>query len=126
MAPSKKTTKTTKKPTQTEEVKKAITKKRRADTYTTYIYRTLRQIHDLGISGRAMVIMNSLVTDIFDDIAREAANLARLKKRNTMAPSDIDAAVKLLFPGELAEHAISEGAKAVQKYALSQQSLEDE
>lgn len=111
--------KTNKEPT-TKDGAKVGQKKRHADTYNTYIYRALKQIHDLGISGKAMMIMNSLVNDMFDQIAREAANLARINKRNTLAPADLDAAVKLIFPGELAEHAISEASKAIQKYSTSQ------
>eukprot|EP00766_Chilomastix_caulleryi_P002346 gnl/Chilomastix_caulleri/333.p1 GENE.gnl/Chilomastix_caulleri/333~~gnl/Chilomastix_caulleri/333.p1 ORF type:complete len:154 (-),score=31.48 gnl/Chilomastix_caulleri/333:171-632(-) len=123
-----KTKKTAKKATKEPAVKdgsKVGQKKRHADTYNTYIYRALKNIHELGISGKAMMIMNSLVNDMFDQIAREAANLARINKRNTLAPTDLEAAVKLIFPGELADHAIIEATKAIQKYSISQTNPDD-
>ncbi|KAA0721615.1 Histone H2B [Triplophysa tibetana] len=53
-----------------------------------------------SISSKAMGIMNSFVNDIFERIA------------------DPDR-VRLLLPGELAKHAVSEGTKAVTKYTSS-------
>lgn len=38
----------------------------RKETYSTYIYRVLKQVHpDTGISNKAMAILNSFVADIF-------------------------------------------------------------
>ncbi|KAJ8409432.1 hypothetical protein AAFF_G00228330 [Aldrovandia affinis] len=40
-------------------------------------------------------------------------------KRSTIPSREIQTAVRLLLPGELAKHAVSEGTKAVTKYTSS-------
>jgi len=89
-------------------------------SYHVYIYKVLKQVHpDTGISVKAMAIMNSFVNDVFDRIALEAGRLARYNQRNTISSREIQTAVRLIFPGELAKHAVSEGTKAVTKYMSS-------
>ncbi|KAJ7313173.1 hypothetical protein JRQ81_004447 [Phrynocephalus forsythii] len=110
--------------------KKAITKtqkkgdkkrkKSRKESYSIYVYKVLKQVHpDTGISSKAMSIMNSFVNDIFERIAAEASRLAHYNKRSTITSREIQTAVRLLLPGELAKHAVSEGTKAVTKYTSS-------
>ena len=95
-------------------------KKRRTESYSTYIYKVLKQVHpDTGVSSKAMSIMNSFVNDLFERIAGEASRLAHYNKRNTITSREIQTAVRLLLPGELAKHAVSEGTKAVTKYTSS-------
>ena len=90
---------------------------KRKETYSTYIYKVLKQVHpDTGISSKAMGIMNSFVKDIFDRIASEASRLTKYAKRMTMSSREMQTAVRLLLPGELAKHAVSEGTKAVTKF----------
>ena len=92
-------------------------KKKRKESYSIYIYKVLKQVHpDSGISSKAMSIMNSFVNDLFERIASEARQLAHYNKRHTISSSEIQTAVRLLLPGELAKHAVSEGMKAVNKY----------
>ena len=95
-------------------------RKRRRESYSIYIYKVLKQVHpDTGISSKAMSIMNSFVNDIFERIAAEASRLAHYNKRSTITSREIQTAVRLLLPGELAKHAVSEGTKAVTKYTSS-------
>lgn len=95
-------------------------KKSRKETYSTYIYKVLKQVHpDTGISNKAMSIMNSFVNDIFERIAGEASKLAAYNKRSTISSREIQTSVRLILPGELAKHAVSEGTKAVTKYQSS-------
>ena len=95
-------------------------KRRRRESYSIYIYKVLKQVHpDTGISSKAMSIMNSFVNDIFERIAAEASRLAHYNKRSTITSREIQTAVRLLLPGELAKHAVSEGTKAVTKYTSS-------
>ncbi|VDN07717.1 unnamed protein product [Thelazia callipaeda] len=90
---------------------------RRKESYSAYIYRVLKQVHpDTGISSKAMSIMNSFVNDVFERIAAEASRLAHYNKRSTISSREIQTAVRLILPGELAKHAVSEGTKAVTKY----------
>lgn len=77
-----------------------------------------------------MAIMNSLVADIFEQLAAEAVRLARYNSRymkihsgyftsfssQTITSREMQTAVRLLLPGELAKHAISEGTKACTKF----------
>lgn len=95
-------------------------KARRKESYAIYIYKVLKQVHpDTGISSKAMSIMNSFVNDIFERIASESSRLAHYNKRSTITSREIQTAVRLLLPGELAKHAVSEGTKAVTKYTSS-------
>lgn len=95
-------------------------KKGRKESYATYIYKVLKQVHpDVGISNKAMSILNSFVNDIFGRIAGEAGKLAQYSKKSTISSREIQTAVRLLLPGELAKHAVSEGTKAVTKYTSS-------
>ena len=48
--------------------------------------------------------------------ATETANLARYNKKPTVTSREIQTAVRLILPGELAKHAVSEGTKAVTKF----------
>ncbi|XP_076674417.1 histone H2B.3 [Andrena cerasifolii] len=95
-------------------------RKKRKESYAIYIYKVLKQVHpDTGISSKAMSIMNSFVNDVFERIAAEASRLAHYNKRSTITSREIQTAVRLLLPGELAKHAVSEGTKAVTKYTSS-------
>nr|XP_033811840.1 uncharacterized protein LOC117365473 [Geotrypetes seraphini] len=100
-------------------------KRRRKESYAIYIYKVLKQVHpDTGISSKAMGIMNSFVSDIFERIAGEASRLAHYNKRSTITSREIQTAVRLLLPGELAKHAVSEGTKAVTKYTSSNSNVD--
>ncbi|XP_049629899.1 histone H2B type 1-F/J/L-like [Suncus etruscus] len=95
-------------------------KHRRKESYSVYVYKVLKQVHpDTGISFKAMGIMNSFVNDIFEHIADEASCLAHYNKPSTIMAREIQTAVCLLLPSELAKHAVSEGTKAVTKYTSS-------
>ncbi|CAL8139008.1 unnamed protein product [Orchesella dallaii] len=92
-------------------------KKKRKETYGIYIYKMLKYVHsDIGITAISMSIMNSLMTDIFERIAAEASRLAHYNKKSTITSREIQTAVRLIFPGELARHAVSEGTKAIARY----------
>ncbi|KAJ1718642.1 histone H2B [Coemansia erecta] len=92
----------------------------RKETYSTYIYKVLKQVHpDTGISNKAMSIMNSFVNDIFERIATEASKLAAYNKKSTITSREIQTAVRLLLPGELSRHAVSEGTKATTKFVAA-------
>ncbi|TFL04529.1 histone-fold-containing protein [Pterulicium gracile] len=93
-------------------------KKNRKETYSSYIYKVLKQVHpDTGLSNKAMAILNSFVNDIFERIASEASKLASYSKKSTISSREIQTSVRLILPGELAKHAISEGTKSVTKYS---------
>jgi len=108
-------------PTVKKEIKKSNEKKHRKkarhESFSVYIYKVLKQVHnDTGISKKSMSIMNSFIKDIFERIALESSKLVRYNKKHTLSAREIQSSVKLLLPGELAKHAIIEGAKAVNKF----------
>jgi histone H2B len=95
-------------------------KKARRETYSSYIYKVLRQVHpDTGISNKGMGVLNSFVNDLFERIATEASKLASYTKKSTISSREIQTAVRLILPGELAKHAISEGTKSVTKFSAA-------
>ncbi|XP_072345703.1 histone H2B 7-like [Scyliorhinus torazame] len=108
------------KKTQKKAPVKGNKKRRRARKESYSIYKVMKQVHpDTGISSKAMSIMNSFVNDIFERIAGEASRLAHYNKRSTISSREIQTTVRLLLPGELAKHAMSEGTKVVTKYTSS-------
>lgn len=122
----------TKRRTGPAKAKKAITnradditlkkKKKSFDTYNRYLFSVLKQVHpELRISTKAMSIMNSFVTDIFERIASEASRLVTkgVSKGTTLTSREIQTATRLVLPGELAKHAVGEGTKAVSKYVAN-------
>ncbi|KAM7297705.1 histone H2B-like [Ixodes scapularis] len=95
-------------------------RRKRIESFSIYIYKVLKQVHpDTGVSSKAMSVMNSFVNDIFERIAAESSRLAHYNKRSTITSREIQTAVRLLLPGELGKHAVSEGTKAVTKYTSS-------
>ena len=97
--------------------RKAAPKRKRTETFSIYIYRVLKQVHpETGISKKSMSIMNSFINDIFEKIAGESSKLVRYNKKHTLSSREVQTAVRLILPGELAKHAVSEGTKAVTKF----------
>lgn len=110
--PSKKSAKAPKKPVDGKKKRK-----KPVESYSSYIYKVLKQVHpDVGISKRGMSVMDSLVNDLFERIGSEAGKLTKYNKHATLGPRDIQTSVRLMLPGELAKHAVSEGTKALTKF----------
>ncbi|KAL9235288.1 hypothetical protein vseg_010060 [Gypsophila vaccaria] len=100
--------------------KKKKRNKKSVESYKIYIFKVLKQVHpDIGISSKAMSIMNSFINDIFEKLAQESSKLARYNKKHTITSREIQTGVRLVLPGELAKHAVSEGTKAVTKFTSS-------
>ncbi|KAJ4971588.1 hypothetical protein NE237_004687 [Protea cynaroides] len=82
-----------------------------------YLYRVLKQVHpELGISSQAMAVLNGFMNDMFERLANEASRLCKYTGNKTLTSREIQAAVRLVLPGELAKHAVAEGTKAVTTY----------
>ncbi len=98
-------------------VAKTVMKRRAPESFKSYIFKVLKQVHPkTRISKKGMTIVNNFVSDTFDKIASEAGKLCRITKRSTMSSRDIQSAIRLVLPGELAKHAVSEGTKAMTKF----------
>ncbi|XP_030959009.1 probable histone H2B.1 [Quercus lobata] len=119
-APAEKKPRAEKKLPKDSSEKKKKRSKKSVETYKIYIFKVLKQVHpDIGISSKAMGIMNSFINDIFEKLAQESSRLARYNKKPTITSREIQTAVRLVLPGELAKHAVSEGTKAVTKFTSS-------
>ena len=90
-------------------------------SYSTYIAKVLKGASKskLTLSSKSMKILNSLVVDFFDRLATEAAALARGAKKRTLGSREMQTAVRLTLPAELAKHAMAEGTRAVAKASTS-------
>ncbi len=115
-APSKKTAKVAKAAASGDKKKKR--RATRHESYNIYIYKVLKQVHpEVGVSKKGMAILNSFINDIFERVTGEAGKLARFNKKATLSSREVQTAVRLVLPGELAKHAVSEGTKAVTKFS---------
>lgn len=96
-------------------------KKTRVRSYGSYIYSVLKQeMPDNSISRRAMGVLNSFVNDLFERLAQESIRMAKVAKRQTISSREVQSAVGVVFPGELAKASKTEIAKAVTKYTSSE------
>ncbi|XP_007468260.1 PREDICTED: histone H2B type W-T-like [Lipotes vexillifer] len=87
------------------------------DSFAAYFPRVLKQVHEgLSLSQEAVNVMDSFVKDIFEQIANEAARLVRSSKRSTLSSREIQTSVRLLLPGDMGKHAVSNASKAVIRY----------
>jgi len=78
------------------------------------------QLHpDSNISARSMQIMDDFVHDWIRRITSTAGDIAEYNGKLTIRAREIQTAVKLNLPRELAKHAVSEGTKAVTKFSSS-------
>jgi len=92
--------------------KKVSTRKPRR-TWSLYIQRAMKDVNkDISLSGKTMKVVNSFVNDIFERVAVQASNLARANKKKTIGSSEMQTAVRLVLPAELAKHAMAEATKA--------------
>ena len=95
-----------------------VYKKRRVESFKTYIFRVLKQVHpETRISKKGIAIMNNFVMDTFNQVAVEAGKLVRMTKTSTLSSRCVQSAVRLVLPGELGKHAVSEGTKAMTKFS---------
>ena len=92
---------------------------KKEETYKIYIFRLLKLVRPNNtISSKAMSIMNSLVNDLFLRVAQEASLIAQKNKKATLSWKEIQTAVRLVYPGELAIHACAEGVRAKGKFEI--------
>ncbi|KIH58946.1 core histone H2A/H2B/H3/H4, partial [Ancylostoma duodenale] len=85
--------------------------------FNAYIFRVLNRVHPgFGVSRKAMSIMNLIILGVFHMIAKEAARLGNSNEGPTITVCEIQTAIRLMFPANLATNAVSEGRKAVASY----------
>ena len=86
-----------------------------------YIHRVLKQVHpETSITKKSMHVLN----DMLNSFGRRAAEIAAHttsaalngQERRTITARNVQSAVRIVLPGELAKHAVSEGDKALSKF----------
>ncbi|KAK6732329.1 hypothetical protein RB195_016610 [Necator americanus] len=92
-------------------------KRRRKEVFSVHIYRVLKRIQpNTGITRDAMSFMDYFVVGAFKLLAAEAARLGGDSTGGNVTVSEIQTAVRLMLPPEIAKNAVSEGRKAVAMY----------
>lgn len=100
--------------------KKGSPKKKSFDSYKSYIYKVLKQVHpDTGISSAAMAETDALCHYFVKTLIEGTNEFRRVSGRSMLSARDVQSSVRSRLPGELAKHAVSEGTKAVAKFATS-------
>ena len=116
-SPKKSPKKASPKPSPKGDTKK---KSRKARTYGTYIHRVLEQVHpNLRIAQTSLDQLDQAIKVIIARFRDECIKLLELSHKVTINARTIQTATRVIFPGELAKHAVSEGSKAVGKYNAS-------
>lgn len=88
------------------------------ETFNWCIQRVLKPVHpDLGISMKAIGIMDCFVNDIFYKLAGQTIKLSTQSKKNKITVTEIERCTKLMLRTELAKHAIYEDVKAVTRFS---------
>jgi len=83
-------------------------------SWSVFINRSLKALKkNKSMSSKLVKIVNSFINDQFQRIASEAANLVRANKKRTLGAREVQTAVRLVLPADLAKHAMAEGTKAV-------------
>merc|ERR1719494_1156274 len=92
-------------------------RKKHVESFNIYIYKVLKQGYpEMGLSKKAISILDSFVHDTLERIATEAGKLVKMNNQQTLTARAIQTATRLVLRGELAKHAVSEGTKATHKY----------
>ena len=87
---------------------------RNEDNLKVYIFRVLKEIHpEVGISKSAMTSLNSIILEVYRNLAKNARELSN---HQILKPTDVQTAIKIVFPGELCKHAVTEGVRALSAY----------
>ena len=89
-------------------------------SWSVYIGRCLKEISkEVSLGGKTMKVVNSFVNDLFERIASQAGQLARVNKRRTIGSAEIQTAVRLALPKELAKHAMGEATRVLKQVSGS-------
>ena len=87
-------------------------KRKRRESYTNFIFKVLEKNYPgQRLSTSSLKVMNSFILNIFNGVAKEASSLAH--NNNTVTTHEIQEAVKLLLPSELAKTAMQIGQQAI-------------
>ena len=84
------------------------------ESYSVYIRRVLKELHpDIGISEKAMKILDSLMHGLYEQLATEASRAARIHRRKSLTTRDVEISVRVVLPEGLASRAMDKANVAV-------------
>jgi histone H2B len=94
--------------------------------YSNYIHKVLKQVNgprdgdedgnDITISRAGMIVMNDMMGDLFERLAVEAKQLRKVRRSKTITGKEMESAVRVILPGELAKWGTIAGTKAVMQF----------
>ena len=83
--------------------------------FSKYIKKVVATVGKGSFTDNALSQVNFIVNFLAATLAQNAKEFASLKNRETIGKEDVEMAVRTVFPGELAKHAVVEGKKSVDK-----------
>ena len=75
------------------------------ESFARYVNKVLQEMHPgLGMSKRTASVMDSLIVDMYSRLVAESQRLLTLSNKKTLSSREIQSAVRLVIPGELARN----------------------
>jgi histone H2A len=88
--------------------------------FNIYIRKVGRQVHpDTNLSNNFLNQINQIIVRLGEKIAEKAFQLTEKENHKMIGSREIQSATRLILPGELTKHAVSEGTRAVMKYSYA-------
>jgi len=88
--------------------------------WDTYLKKLLKQVHpNTGFSTLGKRVTCDIICHLSDKLCAVATMLTMHSGKQTVSSREVQTAVRLTFPGELAKHAVSQGVKSVTKFTSS-------
>jgi len=87
------------------------------ESYGVCLRKVLKEIHpDIGITEKAMNIVDSIIYGLLEQIATEASRVAKSRNKGTLNSKEIEEGVRAVLPDRLASRAIEEGNLVLSGY----------
>ena len=87
------------------------------ESYGVCLRKVLKEIHpDIGITEKAMNIMDTIVYGLLEQIATEASRVAKSRNKGTLNSKEIEEGVRAVLPDRLASRATEEGKLVLSGY----------
>lgn len=99
-------------------------KRNKFERFAIYIHRVFREKanaknDNIRISKKSVRGLNAFCNDIFQRIVTEGANMLRKDGKKTLTEREIQAAIRITMPDNLAKEMITRGNSAISKYNKS-------
>lgn len=92
-------------------------------SFRVYIFRLLKTVHsELHITKSAIETIDSTVRVVADRIVERALTLTSGDDKKTISSSEVETAVKMLFPASLSKQLLTLASSAMKKYEQSEES----